>query len=93
MWAGGSFTWHEDPSRRLIIGERVTESTRVARVEYKKYMVFVHQEKKFYPGSGGVADNGADSSWAVKEIRTHVFRKDLTVQAGAKGASKQPHLF
>jgi hydroxyacyl-ACP dehydratase HTD2-like protein with hotdog domain len=67
MWAGGSFAW---PSLRSIkIGDEITESTKVAKAEYKAGMIFVHQEKTF--------TRKDDDEVLVKEIRTHVYRPAL----------------
>ena len=61
--------------KKLVIGERSTEHTRVPEVELKKDMIFVNQEKRYYNGH----DTG--NAWAVKETRTHVFRTDDQVKA------------
>lgn len=83
MWAGGSFEWN--PDVQLKIGEHVTESTRVGKVDFKSGMLFVQQEKTFFPGDNPEGD------WAVKEIRNHVFRKIVTntSKAAAAGESEE----
>lgn len=80
MWAGGSFDWN--PAYPLALGQKVTEMTRVEKVDLKNNMIFVHQEKKLFPGVG---QNGEDK-FAVKEIRTHVFRtiEDVSAIKGVK---------
>lgn len=86
MWAGGTFTWNDNPDSRLIIGNEVTESTRVAKVEFKKDMLFVYQEKRYYPGRRQESKEETDD-WAVKEMRTHVFRKDVNVKSETRDVS------
>jgi hypothetical protein len=81
MWAGGSF--HFNRSKQLTIGSIVTESTHVPKVEIKKDMLFVHQEKKLYGGQGEFAPD----DWAVKEIRTHVFRTNVEVKRASGGGA------
>lgn len=58
----------------LKIGEKVVQATKMARVEYKKGMVFIHQQRHLYSGMDGGAMK--EGKWAVKEVRTHVFRQD-----------------
>ena len=84
MWAGGSFSWNEP--NPLIIGEKVTEMTKVGKVEFKNDMIFVHQEKTLFMGERRTG--GKDH--AVKEIRTHVFR---TYKAAAATTSQSEPLF
>jgi hydroxyacyl-ACP dehydratase HTD2-like protein with hotdog domain len=91
MWAGGSFEWNATSA--LQIGTTVTEVTRVAAIERKKNMIFVHQEKKYYPEGATVWDepdtDGAegDDAWGVRERRIHVFRTDEDVKAGLSAAA------
>jgi 3-methylfumaryl-CoA hydratase len=77
MWAGGSFVWPS--SRSINIGDQITESTRVAKAEYKAGMIFVHQEKTF--------TRRDEDEVLVKEIRTHVYRPALD-----KVGSKTPEV-
>ncbi|WRT66817.1 uncharacterized protein IL334_003780 [Kwoniella shivajii] len=69
MWAGGKMMWSNKTSLR--IGDEMTQIVTVPKVELKKDMIFVHQQLSIYPGI--ISD--ANEAWAVKEIRTHVFRK------------------
>jgi hypothetical protein len=91
MWAGGSLEWNT--ATPLRIGTTVTELTRVAAVEHKKDMIFVHQEKRYYPEGASLPEKrGADSAdcdrgWGVKERRIHVFRTDEAVKAGLVAAA------
>ncbi|GFZ44365.1 hypothetical protein JCM24511_02087 [Saitozyma sp. JCM 24511] len=75
MWAGGSFQWN--PEISLPIGAKVSELTRVPKVEFKNNMIFVHQEKTVIPEGS--------KDWALREMRTHVFRTDANVRAPEKG--------
>ena len=77
MWAGGSFTWNQH--HPLIIGDAVTEVTRVKKVDYKNNMIFVHQEKTLFPGE----QQSESDDFAVKEVRTHVFRTKEGVTGNA----------
>lgn len=97
MWAGGSFAWnHLSP---LKIGSSVLERTHVERVEVKKDLVFVHQSKTLFPLAPpadrvdtlalGEAERDVDeSSWSVKEMRTHVFRTDEGVHRATAASGK-----
>ena len=49
--------------------------TRVKKVDYKNNMIFVHQEKTLFPGE----QQSESDDFAVKEIRTHVFRTNEAV--------------
>ena len=69
MWAGGSMIWN-DKVPSLKIGETVTQAVRIADVEYKKGMVFVHQQRDIH------TTEVEEGRWAVRETRTHVFRPD-----------------
>jgi len=77
--------WSRDPKAQLRIGEKVTEALSVGKAEFKKGMVFVHQNRDLYPGvpTAVVGEAGEDvggvGEWAVKEVRTHVFREEVEV--------------
>ena len=93
MWAGGSFEWN--PANPLQVDTTVTEVTRVAAVEHKKNMIFVHQDKMYYPEGAEILRQGRESastdddrSWGVKERRIHVFRTDEAVRAGILAAAE-----
>ncbi|WWD15630.1 hypothetical protein CI109_100052 [Kwoniella shandongensis] len=76
MWAGGSVSW--STTNHLRIGERATQAVSVPKIEYKKGMVFVHQKRVLWPGIvsvDGIENEEEDQGWAVKEMRTHVFRQ------------------
>lgn len=60
----------------LRIGEGITQRTKVVKAEHKKGMVFVYQQRNFYEGSGEAEKKAGDERWAVREVRTHVFRPD-----------------
>ncbi|ORY24569.1 hypothetical protein BCR39DRAFT_546522 [Naematelia encephala] len=68
MWAGGSIRWSDKP---LTVGSTVTQSVTVPRAEFKAGMIFVHQQRDILAGAANKDD------WAVREIRTHVFREDV----------------
>jgi hypothetical protein len=57
--------------------------TKVNKVDFKNDMIFVHQEKTLFAGEREIEDE----DYAVKEIRTHVFRTNEGV-SGTKAASK-----
>jgi hypothetical protein len=101
MWAGGSFAWNY--LSPLKIGSSVLERTHVERVEVKKGMVFVHQSKTLFPlaspadrvdtsAPGEMERDVDESSWSVREMRTHVFRTDEGVHrtTAASGKSDRP---
>ena len=58
----------------LKVGDRVTQSAKMVKAVYKKGMVFVHHQRDIYPSYMGATQGGDD--WAIREIRTHVFRPD-----------------
>jgi len=89
MWAGGTFDWN--PAYPLAIGQKVTEMTRVEKVEFKNNMIFVHQEKKLLPGEG----QSWGDDFSLKEIRTHVFRttEDVSAIKGVKSKLLLPVAF
>ncbi|WVQ71397.1 hypothetical protein IAR50_000931 [Cryptococcus sp. DSM 104548] len=111
MWAGGEFHWPPSPSslslssisdpanaRALKIGDPITQVLTVPKIEYKKGMVFVHQQRDLYAGKLGVDDvsdksdkNGEGEGWAVRESRVHVFRP-AEQETGASPSSPFPPL-
>lgn len=84
MWAGGSFTFARDPALSLRIGETITQRNSVSSARFKSDMIFVQQQRDLYRGHGG----GGGEDWAVREVRTHVFRREVgrneVVRARAK---------
>ncbi|KAK8870075.1 hypothetical protein IAR55_000645 [Kwoniella newhampshirensis] len=86
MWAGGSMFWSS--RHHLRIGERVTQAVSVPKVEHKKGMVFVYQKRVIYPATRSNGDLDYDEDeWAVKELRTHVFRQAEAVPVSAGPSS------
>ena len=77
MWAGGSQSWN-NATPPLRVGDRIVQATKVAKVEYKKGMVFVHQQKELFLRQDGDEDinDVGKAQWAIRELRTHVFRPD-----------------
>ncbi|WVW83513.1 hypothetical protein I302_105534 [Kwoniella bestiolae CBS 10118] len=75
MWAGGSIEWSAS-NCPLRVGERVTQIVNVPKVEYKKDMIFVNQQLRIYPGTVSQDCQNQGDSWSIREIRTHVFRKE-----------------
>ena len=75
MWAGGSQSWNHKIAP-LRIGDRIAQATKVVKVEYKKGMVFVHQQRDLYHFEDGGEHmlNQEEGRWAIRELRTHVFR-------------------
>lgn len=92
MWAGGSFHWSPNPDHLLRVGEPATQLNSVASAEFKNGMIFVNQQRDLYRGDGAV-DKG---KWAVREVRTHVFRREVSgneaVKARAKSKSGIHHI-
>ncbi|KGB80301.1 hypothetical protein I307_05788 [Cryptococcus deuterogattii 99/473] len=85
MWAGGSMIWSETNS--LQVGSPVTQALNIPRVEHKKGMIFVHQQRVLYPG---IQETASADGWALKETRIHVFR--AAQQAVNPVASADPSL-
>lgn len=80
MWAGGWFSFTRNPELELRIGEDVVEQSSVRDAEFKSGMIFVQQQRDLYRVKDKNAPpelNGQD--WAVREIRTHVFRQNEDV--------------
>lgn len=80
MWAGGSFEWPSDPQTALRIGERATQANSVASAEFKSGMIFVNQKRELY--------HDDPREWAVREIRTHVFRREVSGNEAVKARAK-----
>jgi len=74
--------------RLLRVGDTVTQAASVAKAEYKKGKVFVHQQRDLYTAQQG--ETMVDDGWAVREIRTHVFRPD-EVLSGARAERESLH--
>ncbi|WWC69774.1 uncharacterized protein I206_103717 [Kwoniella pini CBS 10737] len=89
MWAGGSIQWSNNNS--LKIGDDVTQIVTIPKVEFKKDMIFVNQQLLIYPGirSNSQSSKKNDDSWSIKEIRTHVFRKEPTFNTVHQIASSE----
>ena len=79
MWAGGSFEFNPGPSSKLRIGDVAIQQTSVKSVEFKKDMIFVNQQRDLFRSDGHDAP-GLDQ-WAVREVRSHVFRRNEGVAA------------
>lgn len=58
----------------LRIGDEITQAASVAKAEFKKNMVFVHQQRDLYPSDA--SKRLGEANWAIREIRTHVFLPD-----------------
>ncbi|WVQ70459.1 uncharacterized protein L199_008686 [Kwoniella botswanensis] len=82
MWAGGSIEWSA-LNRSLKVGEKVTQIVNVPKVEFKKDMVFVNQQLRIYPGTFSDQEDYDEDGWSIREIRTHVFRKEPTTTTPA----------
>lgn len=89
MWAGGSFEWSSNTQNDPRIGEVVEQETSVASAELKSGMIFVNQRRDLTSMSVPRENGG---NWGVREIRTHVFRRDVSgndkIKANAKRKSK-----
>lgn len=89
MWAGGSFTFSADARRALRVGETVTQRNVIRSVDFKSDMIFVNQQRDLFRGDVDVSQ--LNDGWAVQEIRTHVFRREVgkneAIRAKAKRAS------
>ncbi|OXG87317.1 hypothetical protein C348_00912 [Cryptococcus neoformans Gb118] len=85
MWAGGSMVWSETSS--LQVGSPVTQALSIPRVEHKKGMVFVHQQRVLYPG---IQETASTDGWALKETRIHVFRPAQQAVTPAASAGSSP---
>ncbi|KAK4687547.1 hypothetical protein P7C73_g2570, partial [Tremellales sp. Uapishka_1] len=78
MWAGGSIVWNtSSTSRPLILGSTVAQKISIPKAELKSGMLFVHQQLDLFPAN----ENGeVEDEWALREIRTHVFREEVQAQ-------------
>lgn len=98
MWAGGSFTFSTDPKTELRIGEQVAQKNSVRSAEFKSGMIFVQQQRDLYRMPAGESIEAAtqnENGWAVREIRTHVFRQEVgandQIKAKAKAGESEGH--
>lgn len=83
--------WSETSS--LQVGSPVTQALSIPRVEHKKGMVFVHQQRVLYPG---IQETASTDGWALKETRIHVFRpaqQAVTPAASGMSSSRQDALW
>ena len=84
MWAGGSFHWSQDPKHALRIGEPFTQLNSVLSAEFKSGMIFVNQQRDLFRGD----DHKNGDGWAVRELRTHVFRQEVSGNEAVKARAK-----
>jgi hypothetical protein len=84
MWAGGSFEWSANPDEAPRVGEVAEQRTSVASAQYKSDMIFINQQRDL----SRVSDRSADK-WAVREIRTHVFRRVVSGNAAVKAKTRE----
>lgn len=79
--------WSETNSLR--VGSPVTQALSIPRVEHKKGMIFVHQQRVLYPG---IQETASADGWAQKETRIHVFRAaQQAVNPVASGTCSSKH--
>lgn len=79
--------WSETNS--LQVGSPVTQALNIPRVEHKKGMIFVHQQRVLYPG---IQETASADGWALKETRIHVFRAaQQAVNPVASGKCSSKH--
>jgi hypothetical protein len=90
MWAGGSFEWSSHTQNAPRIGEVVEQETSVASAELKSGMIFVDQRRDLTRVS---VPREKGNNWGVREIRTHVFRRDVSGNEKIKANAKRESLY
>lgn len=87
MWAGGSFHWSARPKDTLRIGACTKQLSSVVSADYKSGMMFVNQQRELYHTDQG-RDDSVVTEPQVREIRTHVFRKEVSGNEAIKAKAQ-----